>query len=161
MSYSNLSDALNDLETKQVRVELNSSGEHKVSLSVCTRGLAFIFGELAERFDESALMEICPVLASVSAGELVCALLSGDEPEDILENILDSIDSPKSSSSSKTTILDNPKIGDKIASSREVMAVTGYSYDKRVQYKDQNGKLHWVMASSWKGFGKNKTVTRK
>ena len=169
MSYNELSEALQDLTPEQVKIELDPSGEnHKISLTVCSDGLVFIFGELSEHLGNNdgvggdVLMKICPALKDVSAADLLCALLSGDEPEDILENLLENINNSGSSSgSSKSTILDNPKVGDLIASTREIVAVSGYYGDKTVVFKDENGKQGSVLASSWKGFGKNRKVSRK
>ena len=169
MSYDNLTEALNDLTPGQVTIDLDPNGdEHKITLRVCSDGLSFIFTELAENIGNGdgsngdVLMQICPALKDVSAADLLCALLSGDEPEDILDRLLENIESPSGSSgSSKTSILDNPKVGDVIASSREVIAVDGYYDSKTVRYKDENGKQSSVLASSWKGFGKNRKVSRK
>lgn len=168
MSYSNLTEALNDLTPEQVKIELDPNGdEHKISLSVCSDGLSFIFSELAENIGNGdgtsgdVLMKICPALKDVSAADLLCALLSGEEPEDILDRLLENIEAPRSSNASRTTILDNPKVGDLISSTREVIAVDGYYGNKTVTYKDQNGQNNSILASSWKGFGSGRKVARK
>lgn len=171
MGYDSLSDALNDLTPEQVSIKLDPNGEeHKITLRVCSDGLSFVFSELVENLTRDGvsgdvLMKICPALKSVNAADLLCSLLSGEEPADILDQLLENIDDlPSSSGTTKTNILDNPKVGDVITSTREIVDVIGSygSYDtKALRYKDQNGTCQTIFASSWKGFGKNRKVSRE
>ncbi len=167
MSYEYLNEALGDLTPEQVTIELDPNGdEHKVSLTVCSDGLAFILRELADNIGGNSnvdvLTQICPELKDVSVGDLLCALLSGDEPEDIIDRLLESIDTTRrSSNASKDSILDNPQVGDVITSTREVLGVVGHDENRTIHYKDENGKQISVLASSWKGFGKHRRVARK
>ena len=162
MAYEDISDALDDLETAQIRVKLDPNGnEHQISLTVCSDGLSLILSELSDRFNGEALLEICPELKKVDATTLLCSLLSGEEPEDILESLMGSLKVPVQKVASKTSILDNPRVGDVITTSREVVAVEGYYGNKKVLFKDQDGRQESVLASSWKGYGSNRRVSRK
>lgn len=167
-NYSQLSEALQDLNPSQVKIHLDTSGdEHSVTLKFCGEGLSYIFEQITEYVPNAKdkLTEICPQLVDINTADLVVALLSGDDPDDIIETLLDGVsESSKSSvnSTSKTVILDNPQIGDVITSTREVTNIThGYNGGKMVNFKDQSGKRDYVLATSWKGYGANRKVSRK
>jgi len=164
MSYSNLSAALRDLESDQIEIRLDTTGDedHKVTLSLCNEGLKFVLEQAEEHvnLDGSALQELCPQLKDIDLTDLVLRAVTNGSVE--LEDILDSIEAEDEDSgvSNPDSVLRSPEIGDKVTSTREVTSVHGYGDQRTVNYRE-NGKYGSMLLKSWRGYGKTRKVLRK
>jgi len=169
MSYSDLDEALGELCSDQVKIEIGSgSSNHKITLSVCDDGLSTVLRYLTEElgWEDDTLMELIPALKDLKVTDLLTTLLSGGDRDEILEDLLSQLKRKvatvsSSSNASKDSILRNPVAGDTITHTREVVSVYGYGDGRRVTYRDEHGHQATVALASWRGYGANRKVARK
>jgi len=164
MSYSNLKEALKDLETDQVVIVLDTTGDedHKVTLHLCPDGLKYVLEQAEEHMnlDGSALSELCPQLKDIDLTDLVLKAITNGSVE--IEDLLESIEeATEEGTDNAVAVLKNPQVGDKVTATREVTSVYGYGIDRTVQFRDDHGKYSTVKLKSWQGYGNKRKVSRK